>query len=123
MEGCGGRLVWEWYCGLQHARAGRIFHTVVDSLSRSSDADAAVVVDDVADRIAVVAADSRAAVAVELPLKPEPGCVFPPSHNPVWNLNSAKRRMCLPPGQTQPKRGPEPGFVFPPGQTPVWNLT
>ena len=27
--------------------------------------------------------------------KPEPGRVFPPSQNPVWNLNSAKRRMCL----------------------------
>ena len=33
--------------------------------------------------------------------KPEPGRVFPPSQSPVWDLNSAKRRMCLPPGQTQ----------------------
>ena len=27
--------------------------------------------------------------------KPEPGRVFPPSQNPVWNLNSAKRQVGL----------------------------
>ena len=56
--------------------------------------------------------------------KPEPGRVFSPIQSPVWDLNSAKRRMSLPPGQTQSseKRGSEPGFVFPPDQTPVWNL-
>ena len=61
-------LAWELYSGLQHARAGRIFHTVVDSLSRCSDADAAVVVDAVANRIAVVAADSKAPFAFPLRL-------------------------------------------------------
>ena len=33
--------------------------------------------------------------------KPEPGRVFSPSQSPVWDLNSPKRRMSLPPGQTQ----------------------